>query len=130
MNFNELLIEYERVTFNNYLKTRKKFLKNLKNLKVNELNDNKLLNFIGDVKQIIDPLKQSLEGMKYFLKNQKVNFEKNDSIADDAELMEILILYNFFLRRRTSGSGSGSDSELSELSELPELESFSESESE
>ena len=115
------ILNYEEDVFNEYQLKRNHFIENLKKINTNKLSKQQLLIFINDIKNIIDPLKSSMESIDYHFTNLK--FEK----TYEDQLTSYLFL-GYFL---TLISSISSDSELIELSvsesELIELsESLSE----
>ena len=107
------IISYELETFNEYKQKRQLFLKKIKNVKLNNLNNDQLLSFIDDIKNVIDPIKSSIEFINIFLENKHFKKDYNNFI------LFYLLFGDFF---KESSELSLSDPELSdpELSD-PEL---------
>ena len=105
------ILNYEKEIFNEYISKRKKLIKNIKLQK--NLNQSQTLNFINDIKAIIDPIKMSLESIDYYFTN--LNFDKSKS---GDEISKMLFIYLFLETYLTSSLDtldtleSDSDSEL------------------
>ena len=82
------ILNYEKEIFNEYISKRKKLIKNIKLQK--NLNQSQTLNFINDIKAIIDPIKTSLDSIDYYFTN--LNFDKSKSID---EISKMLFIYLF-----------------------------------
>ena len=106
------ILNYEKEIFNEYISKRKKLIKNIKLQK--KLNQAQTLNFINDIKAIIDPIKISLESIDYYFTN--LNFDKSKS---GDEISKMLFVY-LFLETRLGLTSS--------LDTLDTLESDSDSE--
>ena len=107
------ILNYENKIFEEYISKRTLFLENLKIIKINELSKEQLLNFINDIKNIIDPLKSSICSIDdYFL---NINFTKKN---DTGELMNTYLFLGYFFTLISSElTELKSESESSELSE-------------
>ena len=82
------ILNYEKEIFNEYISKRKKLIKNIKLQK--NLNQSQTLNFINDIKAIIDPIKTSLDSIDYYFTN--LNFDKSKS---SDEISKMLFIYLF-----------------------------------
>ena len=82
------ILNYEDEIFNEYISKRKKLIKNIKLQK--NLNQSQTLNFINDIKAIIDPIKTSLDSIDYYFTN--LNFDKSKS---SDEISKMLFIYLF-----------------------------------
>ena len=82
------ILNYEKEIFNEYISKRKKLIKNIKLQK--NLNHSQTLNFINDIKAIIDPIKTSLDSIDYYFTN--LNFDKSKS---SDEISKMLFIYLF-----------------------------------
>ena len=82
------ILNYEKEIFNEYISKRKKLIKNIKLQK--NLNQSQTLNFINDIKAIIDPIKTSLDSIDYYFTN--LNFDKSKS---GDEISKMLFIYLF-----------------------------------
>ena len=102
------ILNYEAKLFEEYSLKRNNFLENLKTIKTNNLSQSQLLIFIHDIKEIIDPLKLSMENMDYYFTN--TSFTKNDSIENSKKKLFYCLIDRFFTN----------SSELVESSELTE----------
>ena len=111
------IIEYESNVFNDYLAKRTLFLKKLKEIRINNLDNTKLSILIHDIKEIIDPIKTSTQSIDYFFTNLDQSSSK--TIENNKFL--------FYLLLGILGSESVSE-ELNEVSDSPELSLTSESE--
>jgi hypothetical protein len=105
------ILKYEQEVFEKYLESRKKLLCFIKQVKINNLSNEKVLIFINDLKQVIDPIITCNSNIDYLISN---NMESNDSIEYQKDLKEF---FNLYLLLRLTGGGEESE-ELSELSEL------------
>ena len=114
------ILNYEQDIFNEYISKRKKFIKNIK--KQNNFNDKQLLNFINDIKAVIDPIKISISSMEDYFSN--VNFDKSTKF----KIEEMLFIY-LFLEERLSGLSSLETLETLDSDTELKLKSDSESES-
>ena len=101
------ILNYECEIFNNYTTQRSKFIKDLEQIKINNLDNTQLLNFIDNLKSITDSLKSITAAMEEFnpLENNKINETQ-------------FILFYFLFGSRFFGTSS---SELIEDVSLPEL---------
>ena len=110
------IMNYERQIFEHYLKERQRFLKKLEKIETNKLTQDQLLVFINDIKNVIDPVKESINSMKHF---NKLNFNDTYSIDINNFLLFYLIFGKTFFRGIGSSSEEeGSDKESSDNSEL------------
>lgn len=121
------ILNYENKIFEEYNSKRTTFLENLKTIKINELSKEQLLNFINDVKNIIDPLKTSISSIDDYFLNSNLNFTKSYDTGD--YLINYLFLGYFFtlVSSELTELKSESESELSDnVSELSVSSSLSE----
>jgi hypothetical protein len=120
------ILNYEAEVYNNYKISREKLLNYLQTIEINNLSEEKVLIFINDLKQVIDPIITSQKNIEYLLEN---NLESNESIKLNLQLKEI---FNLYLLRECLRLGRSSEleesSELSELSETERSDSDSDSE--
>ena len=88
------IIKYENEIFNKFIHNRTKLLKNIKSLNYDNLDKESLLNFINNLKSIIDPIKASNDAMDaYFINKNNFKIEnKNDFNEND------FILFYFFFK--------------------------------
>ena len=107
------ILKYEKLIFNDYILKRKMFIKKLHEINTNKLDNDQLLIFINNVKNIIDPIKTSCENITNLNENNLNSFDIN------LELKKFIIFSYFF----------DCSSEESELNELTELSSDSSEES-
>ena len=125
------ILKYEADVFEKYIESRKKLINFIKEVKINNLPNEKVLIFINDLKQVIDPIITCNDNIDYLISN---NMESELSITTQKELKEVFNLYLLLGCLRLGGSESElesserlelSDSELSvsdsELSERLEL---------
>ena len=105
------ILNYECEIFNKYLTQRSKFIKELEQIKINNLDNTQLLNFIDNLKSITDSLKSITSSMEEFnpLENNKINQTQ-------------FILFYFLFGSRFFGTGTSDSSELIELVSDPESE--------
>jgi hypothetical protein len=110
-NFKESVLKYEESVFNEYISKRSKLIENIKNLQLNNLNNNQLLNFTSDLKIIIDPIKTCISNIDdHFLNNCLDNNKSIHDLSDLNNLMGLYVLFDF-LGRGGGGSSSGSEFE-------------------
>ena len=122
------ILNYENKIFEEYISKRTTFLENLKTIKINELSKEQLLNFINDIKNIIDPLKTSISSIDDYFLNLNLNFTKGND-DDTGDLVNYLFLGYFFtlISSELTELKSESESELSDnVSELSVSSSLSE----
>ena len=112
------ILNYEECIFNEYSSKRKILIKNIKN--VSFLDKPELINFINDIKAVIDPIKTSTSAIDHYLTN--IDFKNNESSKNVSELLFIYLLFGLI-------STETLETELPESSESSES-SESESESE
>ena len=119
--FKDSILKYEESIFNEYISKRSKLIENIKNLQLNNLDNNQLLNLISDLKVIIDPIKTSIMNIDDHFLN--TSLDNNKSIQNECDLNNLMNLYVLldFLGTGSSVSESSTESETS-----LELESDSE----
>jgi hypothetical protein len=117
------ILNYESEIFENYLESRKKLLTFINSIEINNLPEQKVLIFINDLKQVIDPIITSRENIEYLLSN---NMESDESIKNKNEFKKLVGIYLLLDCLRLGG---GLSEELSELSESDDSESLELSES-
>ena len=119
--FKDSILKYEESIFNEYISKRSKLIENIKNLQLNNLDNNQLLNLISDLKVIIDPIKTSIMNIDDHFLN--TSLDNNKSIQNECDLNNLMNLYVLldFLGTGSSVSESSTESETS-----LELESESE----
>ncbi len=122
------VLKYESEIFEKYQKNRTELLKFINEIEINNAPKEKVLIFINDLKQVIDPLITCNQNIEYLLSN---NMESNESTEYQKNLKELFNVYLFleYLRLLNGTSDSELDSELDSL-KLDRLESESESDSE
>ena len=124
------VLKYESEIFEKYQKNRAELLKFIGEIEINNIPKEKILIFINDLKQVIDPLITCSTNIEYLISNK---MESNDSIEYQKNLKEIFNIYFFLEYLRLLGGTSDSldslDSLDSELEILDKLESVSESDS-
>jgi len=111
------ILNYEQEVFDKYLLKRKEMILRIKEIEINNLTNDQLLNFINDVKESIDPLKVSIDNIQFFIENK--NFKDTTSFDTNKKLLHFLLFEYFY-------SGSESDNSLSSESVF---DSYSDSES-
>ena len=109
-SFIEKILKYENSIFNEYTIKRNTLIENIKNLQLNDLNKDQLLNLTSDIKLVIDPIKTSISNMDDYFNNLKNSWNSNESTKT---LNELNLFYTFFFLFTGSGSGS-EDPEISE----------------
>lgn len=119
--FKDSILKYEESIFNEYISKRSKLIENIKNLQLNNLDNNQLLNLISDLKVIIEPIKTSIMNIDDHFLN--TSLDNNKSIQNECDLNNLMNLYVLldFLGTGSSVSDSSTESETS-----LELESDSE----
>ena len=116
------ILNYEDEIFNEYISKRKKLIKNIKEQTF--LNKKQSLNFVNDLKAIIDPIKTSISSIDYYFTN--LNFDKNNTETDISKILCTYLLLETYLTSSLdtldtlepelppeSVSGSVSDSDVS-----------------
>ena len=116
------ILNYESSIFEEYIMKREKVLYSIKNVRT--LNKNQELVFIHDLKEIIDPIKMSINSMDHYLSNVDFTDQKNINLTTDITLLYLLVGLRF------NGIRSDSESELVSDTETLETEISSESVSE
>ena len=116
------ILNYESSIFEEYIMKREKVLCSIKNVRT--LNKNQELVFIHDLKEIIDPIKMSINSMDHYLSNVDFTDQKNINLTTDITLLYLLVGLRF------NGIRSDSESELVSDTETLETEISSESVSE
>ena len=115
-SFIEKILKYENSIFNEYTIKRNTLIENIKNLQLNDLNKDQLLNLTSDIKLVIDPIKTSISNMDDYFNNLKNSWNSNESTKT---LNELNLFYTFFFLFTGSGSGS-EDPEISESDSVSE----------
>ena len=113
------ILNYESSIFEEYIMKREKVLCSIKNVRT--LNKNQELVFIHDLKEIIDPIKMSINSMDHYLSNVDFTDQKNINLTIDISLLYL------FIGLRFNGIRSESESELISDTETLETEISSES---
>ena len=113
------ILNYESSIFEEYITKREKVVCSIKNMR--NLNKNQELVFIHDLKEIIDPIKMSINGMDHYLSNIDFIDQKNINLTTDISLLYLLIGLRF------NGIRSESESELISDTDTLETEISSES---
>jgi hypothetical protein len=103
------ILNYEAEIFERYSEARKKLLTFIKTIEINNLPEQKVLIFINDLKQVIDPIITSRENIEYLLSN---NMESDESIKNKNEFKKLVGIYLLLDCLRLGG---GLSEELSEL---------------
>ena len=111
--FKDSILKYEESIFNEYISKRSKLIENIKNLQLNNLDNNQLLNLISDLKVIIDPIKTSIMNIDDHFLN--TSLDNNKSIQNECDLNNLMNLYVLldFLGTGSSVSESSTESETS-----------------
>ena len=111
--FKNSILKYEESIFNEYISKRSKLIENIKNLQLNNLDNNQLLNLISDLKVIIDPIKTSIMNIDDHFLN--TSLDNNKSIQNECDLNNLMNLYVLldFLGTGSSVSESSTESETS-----------------
>jgi hypothetical protein len=111
--FKNSILKYEESIFNEYISKRSKLIENIKNLQLNNLDNNQLLNLISDLKVIIDPIKTSIMNIDDHFLN--TSLDNNKSIQNECDLNNLMKLYVLldFLGTGSSVSESSTESETS-----------------
>lgn len=124
------VLKYESEIFEKYQKNRAELLKFIEEIEINNIPKEKILIFINDLKQVIDPLITCNTNIEYLISNK---MESGESVEYQKNLKEIFNIYFFLEYLRLLGGTSDSldslDSLDSELEILDKLESVSESDS-
>ena len=109
------ILNYENEIFNEYISKRKKLIKNIKEQSF--LNKKQSLNFVNDLKAIIDPIKISISSIDYYFTN--LNFDKNNTEVDISKILCTYLLLETYLTSSldTLDTLESESSELSEDSE-------------
>ena len=81
--FKDSILKYEESIFNEYISKRSKLIENIKNLQLNNLDNNQLLNLISDLKVIIDPIKTSIMNIDDHFLN--TSLDNNKSIQNECD---------------------------------------------
>ena len=87
------ILNYEDEIFNEYISKRKKLIKNIKEQTF--LNKKQSLNFVNDLKAIIDPIKTSISSIDYYFTN--LNFDKNNTETDISKILCTYLLLETYL---------------------------------
>ena len=87
------ILNYENEIFNEYISKRKKLIKNIKEQSF--LNKKQSLNFVNDLKAIIDPIKISIYSIDYYFTN--LNFDKNNTEVDISKILCTYLLLETYL---------------------------------
>ncbi len=87
------ILNYENEIFNEYISKRKKLIKNIKEQSF--LNKKQSLNFVNDLKAIIDPIKTSISSIDYYFTN--LNFDKNNTEVDISKILCTYLLLETYL---------------------------------
>jgi hypothetical protein len=111
-NFKDRILNYEESVFNEYITKRSHLIENIKNLKLNDLNNDQLINMISDLKLIIDAIKTASLNIDDYFANE--NFNCNDSVKTVNDFMNAYFF--LFVARGSDSSEVLLDSE--ETSEL------------
>jgi len=120
------VLKYESEIFEKYQKNRAELLKFIGEIEINNIPKEKILIFINDLKQVIDPLITCSTNIEYLISNK---MESNDSIEYQKNVKEIFNIYFFLEYLRLLGGTSDSLDSVSdsELEILDKLESVSDS---
>lgn len=110
------LLNYESMVYNTYTSKREKLLSFLEQIEINTLNNDQLLIFINDLKNIIDPVKTSIDNIDHIFSN--VNFENKESIHYNLQFIRCMILSTLF--QSPDETLVTEESETLESSESPE----------
>lgn len=88
------ILNYESTIFNEYKLKREKLIIFLEQIEINKLNNDQLLIFINDLKNIIDPIKSSTENIDHIISNK--NFENKESLNNNLilTLISLLLIQN------------------------------------
>jgi hypothetical protein len=84
------IIDYEEGVHQKYLVQRKLFVEHLQTLKTDEYSNEKLNTIISDLKCIIDPIKNSINAIDFFIDNKKENFASSDSVTELEDIQKLL----------------------------------------
>ena len=98
------ILNYEQSIFEEFVEKRKIFIKKIEKIETNNMNKNQVLIFIENIKNVIDPLKNSIFSMENFN-------EKKDSF-DLINFIQFYFLFEIFFRKN---SGSLESDELTEI---------------
>jgi len=132
-NLHVKILDYEEKIFNEFIQKRTNLLKNIKNMDLSKLNNNELNNFIFNLKDIIDPIKnvnETIDNLQSNIELNNFNFQNNDNNKSNFILFYLLFGDFFFLTSSLSELSTDSLSDESEISSLSSDSLCSESESE
>ena len=120
------VLKYESEIFEKYQKNRAELLKFIGEIEINNIPKEKILIFINDLKQVIDPLITCSTNIEYLISNK---MESNESVEYQKNVKEIFNIYFFLEYLRLLGGTSDSLDSVSdsELEILDKLESVSDS---
>ena len=121
VKLNKRILDYTESIFNEFIQKRTNLIKNIENTDLSKLNKNKIINYINNLKDILDPIKNVNNSIDTFtsLKNQTCN----NQIENDNQT-NFLIFY-FLFKDFFFGCVTESSDEVSEL--ISETESVSSS---
>jgi len=96
-NFIDKVLKYEEQTFQKYILKRKNLIENLKNLQLNNLDNDQLCNLTSDLKLVIEPIKTATESIDDYFNNYNALFANDDSSKTLKEINDMMSIYTFLL---------------------------------
>ena len=100
MSLIKQILDYEHKIFTDYENKRNLMISELK--KIDSLDSMKsadndvLLNMVFDIKNIIDPIKNSITAIDFFIENKNKNFISAESVQDSEKLKSMMQIIVFF----------------------------------
>ena len=79
----EILNEFDNIN-NKFDLAKTKFVNHLKQININDLNKEQLINFTNDIKQVIEPIKNSIDSIEFLINNK--DFLNNESVITNNNL--------------------------------------------
>ena len=97
MSLIKQILDYEQTIHTDYIKKRELMVSELKKIdSFNFLDNDIMLNMVFDIKNVIDPIKNSITAIDFFIENKNKNFISKESVEESEHLTKIMQFIVFF----------------------------------
>lgn len=88
---NEIINEFDKA-LKNLQRKKEVFIEYINNTDTSLFSKEELVNFMNDIKQVIQPIRNSIESVDYLIKN---NGTSNESIIINEKILKFLIILDY-----------------------------------
>ena len=96
MSLIKQILDYEEKIHLEYMDKRKCMISELEQINYDSYDNDLLLNMVFDIKNVIDPIKNSTTAIDFFIENKNKNFISKESVQDTEEITKFLQFFLYF----------------------------------